>query len=103
MTINQYLDLAYSVVVDDRVRRGARLYDALDETREFAAGRGVIPVATAGGNQSDLARPNTMPEPEPQTANIGGPGAPITAEDRANAAAMATLNAAMAGVQGGFG
>ena len=99
--MSQYLDLAYAVVVDERVRRGMPLFDALDDTREYAASRTHAPepvvVATAGGNTVQAA------PPEPERANIGGPGAPLSAEDLANARALATLNNAMSNVQGGFG
>lgn len=54
MTVDQYLDLAFSVVVDDKVRRGATLANALEETSEWAAGglmKAALEDVPAGGNR----------------------------------------------------
>ena len=97
MTLTQYLDLAYAVVVDEHVRRGDTLFDALEHTKEYASRRaGVSAFATAGGSQQEQRR---KPEPE---SGVGGPGEPATATDLANAEAMRVLTGAMGGVQGGF-
>lgn len=84
MTLTEYLDLAYAVVVDEHVRRGASLFDALDVTSEFAAGTKGERVATASGRES------------PKT------GSGQTVEEMNNES-FATLMGAMKNVQGGFG
>jgi hypothetical protein len=98
MTVNQYLDLAYAVVVEEHVRRGSSLFDALELTAEFAAGGERRPVVT--GTAGATASGNGTPPPPEQ--GIGGPGAPLTAADLANQEAMAVLTGAMGGVSGGF-
>lgn len=98
MSLTQYLDLAYAVVVDERVRRGASLFDALEQTTEWAAGRRppapevTMPATHAGGN--------SMERPDPGKADVGGPGAPLSAEDLANAQALEIFNSAMSNVGG---
>lgn len=97
MSLTQYLDLAYAVVVDERVRRGSTLFDALEQTAEWAAGGRppvaaiTTPVTHAGGN--------TM-ERDVGKADIGGPGAALTPEEIAQAQQMAIFNQAMSNVGG---
>jgi hypothetical protein len=99
MTVSQYLDLAYAVVVDERVRRGASLYEALDDTADLAAGGGEVVFRTgAASNTTQAVR--AAPPPE---QGIGGPGQPATAADLANVEAMRLLTGGMSNVQGGFG
>lgn len=86
--MSQYLDLAYAVVVDERVRRGTPLFDALDQTREYAASGTVVPLDTSGGN-------NTTTQAPPR-------GTDMSVEAQ-NDAALETLVGAMSGIQGGFG
>lgn len=96
--MSQYLDLAYAVVVDERVRRGTPLFEALDDTRDYAAVRTRAPepmVTTARGNSTEA--------PPPPPASIGGPGEAVSATDLANMDALATLTGAMKNVDGGFG
>lgn len=96
--MSQYLDLAYAVVVDERVRGGAKLYDALEETKSWAASRTAVPAVTARGNTTEAPpRP-----PDQGVSGIGGPGEPVTATDLANRDAMAVLTGAMKSVDGGF-
>ena len=96
MSVSQYLDLAYAVVVEDRVQRGMTLFDALDDTSEWAArGSGLGTVAASTTTPKRAAAP-----PPPPTGGVGGPGAPVTATDLANQAAMATLQAALSGTGG---
>lgn len=98
MTVTQYLDLAYAVVVEDRVRRGMTLFEALDDTKAWAANGGApIQDAAVGTNTS---RPQAVPEPEP-TSGVGGPGQPVTAAERKNAEAMAILTGVMSNTEGG--
>lgn len=87
MTLTQYLDLAYAVVVEEHVRRGGSLFDVLESTAEFAAGsnKGVM-VGTASGNgQREQKRT----------------GSGQTVEDMNNES-LAILTGAMKNVQGGF-
>ncbi len=55
MSISQFLDLAYFVAVDERVRRGWSLHDALDDIKEFAAR--VVQAPTASVSDSSTPRP----------------------------------------------
>lgn len=90
MTITAFLDLAHSVCVDERVRRGMSLWEALDDMKEFAAGdHGVKVAATASG--SARSTPKT---------GVGGPGQPVTAEEMQNADAMAWLQGRLGQTQG---
>lgn len=82
MSVSQYLDLAYAVVVEEHVRRGASLFDALDSSREFAAGGGETQVP-ASGNNSVQAQP---------PANV----------EAQNDASLQQLESMMAGLSGGF-
>jgi hypothetical protein len=84
MTVDQYLDLAYAVVVEDRVRRGMNLHDALEATKEFAAGT-PEPVPTASGS-------NTTSTPPRPPANV----------EAQNDASLQQLQAMMGGLGGGF-
>ena len=96
MTVSQYLDLAYSTLVDERVRRGSSLYDSLEATEEWAAGR--QPMITVVAKAANTASGNTVEKADP-----GGPGAPLTPEELANAEAMTVFTAAMSNVGGGPG
>lgn len=103
MSVTQYLDLAYSVVVDERVRRGSSLFDALEATGEWAAGQQPLPEvslkATPVVTTLAPASGNSM-EREPDRVDPGGPGAPVTAEERANADAMSMFQSMMGDVGG---
>ena len=89
MTITGFLDLAHSVCVDERVRRGLTLWEALDDMKEFAAGTGGIKVSTAGGRTEEAPK-----------SGVGGPGEPVSAAELQNAEAMAWLNSQLSGTQG---
>jgi hypothetical protein len=91
MTVSQFLDLAFAVLVDEHMRRGDNLFDALENMKTYAAGKGGVKVSTAGGRASQPSQ------------GIGGPGEPATAADLANMNALATLTGAMKSVDGGFG
>ena len=99
MTLTQYLDLAYAVVVDEHVRRGDSLFDALESTGLYAAGNKGVSPATASGRD----RPKAAPKAPVASYGVGGPGEPATATDLANRDAMAILTGRMASVDGGFG
>ena len=97
MTVTQYLDLAYAVVVEDRVRRGMTLFEALDDTKEWAAVSAGVSMAAKSKPQSS---PRSAPEP---VSGVGGPGAPVSAADLANLEAMAILTGALSNTEsGGF-
>lgn len=87
MTLTQYLDLAYSVIVDERIKGGMSLFDALDDTKGWAAsGGGLSTAATAQKNDS---------QPKPTRG--------VSVEQQ-NDEALQTLMAAMSGIgSGGFG
>ena len=95
MTVTQYLDLAYAVVVEDRVRRGMTLFEALDDTRDWAAVSGGIPMPSA----NSTTRPEAVPEPV--SPGVGGPGQPVTAAERKNAESMAILTGVLSNTEGG--
>lgn len=99
MTVTQYLDLAYAVVVEDRVRRGMTLFEALDDTKAWAANGG-RPTQEAAVGTNTTSRPQAVPEPEP-TSGVGGPGQPVTAAERRNADAMAILTGVLSNTEGG--
>jgi hypothetical protein len=93
MTITAFLDLAHSVCVDERVRRGMTLWEALEDMKEFAAGTGGVKVsvaATASGSGS-AAKPKD---------GVGGPGEPVGAAELQNVEAMAWLSSKLGGTQG---
>lgn len=85
MTLSQFLDVAYALLVDEYRRLGSNLTEALDRTREFAAGRPKI--VTASGNQQEAITPV--------------PSSQLTAEELANERAMAAFEQAMQGVSFG--
>lgn len=80
MTLNQFLDVAYATLVDEYRKLGALLTEALDRTREYAAGGHKI--VTAGGKTEDRA--------------------PVVVDNTAaqNDAALAELERMMSGVGG---
>lgn len=89
MTLNQFLDAAYALLVEEYRRLGANLSEALDRTREYAAGghnRKQEPV-TASGNARE--------------AVTAVPQSGLTAEELQNEAALAALEQAMQGVSFG--
>ena len=101
MSLTQYLDLAYSVVVEERMRRGSSLFDALDSTTEWAASaRAPIPgiTPTRDARESAPAGGNSMERAD--RVDPGGPGAPLTPEEIANGQALAAFEAMMSGVGG---
>ena len=81
MTLNQYLDAAYALLVEEYRRLGANLSEALDRTREFAAGR-KVEVVTADGRTETVTQPQNT----------------LTPEELANEQALAALESAMSGV-----
>lgn len=91
MTITAFLDLAHSICVDERVRRGMTLWEALEDMKEFAAGTGGVKVATASGRTAEAEAPQS---------GVGGPGEPVSAAELQNADAMAWLNSQLSGTQG---
>lgn len=92
MTVTDFLDLAHSVCVDERVRRGMTLWEALEDMKEFAAGTGGVKVATAGGS-------TTVRAEKPQRG-VGGPGEPVSAAELQNVQSMAWLQSQLGGTQG---
>ena len=86
MTLNQFLDAAYALLVDEYKRLGSSLTEALARTREYAAG-GSRPV-TASGNEEE--RP-------PLRAVQSG----LTPEELQNEQALAALEQLMGGVSFG--
>lgn len=86
MTLSQFLDAAYYLLVEEFRRLGASLAEALERTREYAAGghrrKQEEPVITAGGN----APVREM--------------SPLSAEELQNEASLAALEVALAGVGG---
>lgn len=101
MTVTQYLDLAYAVVVEERVKGGMTLFDALEDTKEWAAGGGGLTAAASAANTTTQTRASAPPSEE-LPSGVGGPGAPLTRAELANQEAMAVLAAAMSGTDGGF-
>lgn len=99
MSVTQYLDLAYAVAVDDRVRRGVSLLDALESTQEWAARSDIgltepVKVVPAGGNtyqSSDSERPRVDP---------GGPGAPVSRREMQEAEAVSAFMAQLGSGKG---
>jgi hypothetical protein len=84
MTLNQFLDAAYALLVQEHVRIGASLIEALSNTREYAAGfkeeeeEELIP---AGGNTPAL---RSLPQ--------------LTPEELANEQSLAAFEELMGGV-----
>jgi hypothetical protein len=93
MSVTQYLDLAYAVSVEDRVRRGATLVEALDATKEWAARSDTgetVQATTASGNtyqSSDRVDP-------------GGPGAPVSQREIQEAKAVSAFMSRLGKVEG---
>lgn len=85
MTLNQYLDVAYTLLVEEYRRLGANLTEALDRTREFAAG-GHRKSVTASGNARETVT-------QPQST--------LTPEELENERSLAALEQAMQGVSFG--
>lgn len=85
MTLNQFLDVAYTLLVEEYRRLGANLPEALDRTREYAAG-GRKPVITVSGNTRE--------------AVTAAPQSGLTPEELANEQALIALEQAMASVGG---
>ena len=96
MTVSAFLDLAFSVIVDERVNRGWKLDEALGDMKSYARGGDTSSTIIRSGAQS-----NTVETVE-QTpfSNVGGPGAPVTAAEIANMEAMATFQALMSNTGG---
>ncbi len=94
MSVTDYLDPAYAVTVDDRVRRGANLRDALEATKDWAAqsdrGETVEVTIPAGGNTYKTA----------ERVDPGGPGAPVSAQELQDAKATAAFMAQLGNVGG---
>jgi hypothetical protein len=84
MTLNQYLDVAYATLVDEYRRLGANLTEALERTREYAAG--FTEISTAGG----------------KTQGSVAPSQDVENHEAQNEMALVQLEAMMAGV-GGLG
>lgn len=64
MTLNQFLDVAYALLVDEYKRLGSSLVEALASTREYAAG-GHRPV-TASGNDDERPALRAVPDLSPE-------------------------------------
>lgn len=98
MSVTQYLDLAYAVAVDDRVRRGVSLLDALESTQEWAARSDLgfleVKVAPAGGNTYQSS------EPERPRVDPGGPGAPVSRREMQEAEAVSAFMTQLGGGKG---
>lgn len=90
MSITAFLDLAHSVCVDERVRRGMTLWEALEDMKEFAAGTGGVKVSTTASGSTSRRQ-----------TGVGGPGEVVTDPvEIQNAQAMAWLTGQMSGTQG---
>lgn len=81
MTLSQFLDAAYALLVDEYRRLGASLTDALERTREYSAG---FRPGTAGGKETERTKPALVPEIENHEAQ--------------NEMALVQLEAMMSGV-----
>lgn len=67
--MNQFLDLGYSALVDEYIRTGSTLLEAIEKTREYAAGpSGVV---TAGGRHTtarvEPSAETVAPPPDAET------------------------------------
>lgn len=87
MTLTQFLDAAYALLVDEYRRLGSSLMEALSRTREYAQG-GHRPVVTASGNEE---RPSLQVVPQ----------STLTPEELQNEQALAALEQMMGGVNFG--
>lgn len=78
LTVGQFLDLGYTVLVEEWVRMGSSLGEAMDETRQYAAGfhgivagEGHIADTTSGIESRAMQRPateqNVAPPPSAET------------------------------------
>jgi hypothetical protein len=65
MTLNQFLDAAYALLVDEYRRLGSGLVEALDRTREYAAGYRIEPL-TASGNEGAATPVRKQPDLTPE-------------------------------------
>jgi hypothetical protein len=84
MTLTQFLDVAYALLVEEYRRLGANLTEALDRTREYAQGGHKHPPLTVSGNTKE--------------AVTAVPQHSLTAEELANERALAALEQMMSGV-----
>ena len=87
MTLTQFLDVAYTLLVEEYRRLGANLTEALDRTREYAAGGHRAEPVTAGGNARE--------------AVTAAPQSGLTAEELENERALRALEQMMEGVSFG--
>jgi len=83
MTLNQFLDAAYALLVEEYRRLGANLSEALDRTREYAAGGHKKESITASGNREAVTEV---------------PRSNLTSEELENERALVALEEAMTGV-----
>jgi hypothetical protein len=84
MTLTQFLDVAYALLVEEYRRLGAHLTEALDRTREYAQGGRKHSPLTVSGNTEE--------------AVTAVPQHSLTAEELANERALAALEQMMSGV-----
>jgi hypothetical protein len=86
MTLNQFLDAAYALLVNEYLRLGAHLTEALDRTREYAQGGRKHSPLTASGNEEAITA-------VPQSS--------LSAEELENERALVALEQMMNGVSFG--
>lgn len=94
--MDAFLDLAFSVIVDERVRRGWKLDDALEEMKEYARGSSLSETIIRSGTGTNT----TVETSEVPASGVGGPGQPVSAAELANVNALAMFEAAMATTSG---
>lgn len=82
MTVSQFLDLAYTTLVEEYIRLGSGLIDALERTKQYARGY----------------RPEVDDERE-----VASPPPSVQSVEEQNNASLMELQALMSGVSGGFG
>lgn len=66
LTVSQFLDLGYAALVEEHIRMGSSLLEALEKTKEYASGpKGVV---TAGGSHTVSPREaEVAPPPTEET------------------------------------
>lgn len=81
MTVGQFLDLGYAALVEEYIRTGSTLMEALDKTKEYAAGSGgVVTAGVSATRREPQAEPGVAPPPSAETfltlagamKNVGG-------------------------------
>ncbi len=88
MTLTQFLDVTYAVLVDEHRRLGASLLDALEQTHHYAAG---FEPDTAGGNEKEPA--------VPREALKVVPNSNLRRDELENENALAAFEQMMSGVE----